>query len=195
MIEALPVGTLLHERYSVTALLEDAEGERLYRAQASWGEAVLVTEFVGPQEGPEAARARAAYLRQAKLLTQVQHPSVIRTSDLFEERGTVYLIQEDRGWVSLRDQLNTGPLPPAEVLTLALETYRALAAAHAGSVPHRRLSPERIWTAPGGAPVLARFSLGTAALAEVHLRFPPDARYAAPEQLAQDVSAGPPSDV
>ena len=195
MAEALPAGTLLSGRYSVTALLEDVEGERLYRAQASWGEAVLVTEFVGPQEGPAAARARAAYLRQAKLLTQVQHPGVIRTNDLFEERGTVYLIQEDQGWVSLRDQLNIGPLPPAEVLALALDTYRTLAAAHAGSVLHRRLSPERIWTAPGGAPVLARFSLGTAALAEVHLRFPPDARYAAPEQLAQDASAGPPSDV
>ena len=195
MAEVLAVGTLLSGRYSVTALLEDAEGERLYRAQASWGEDVLITEFVGPQEGPEAARARAAYLRQAKLLTQVQHPGVIRTSDLFEERGTVYLIQEDRGWISLRGLLKRGPMSPAEVLLLALETYRALAAAHAGSVPHRRLSPERIWKAPGSAPVLARFSLGTAALAEVHLRFTPDARYAAPEQLAQDASAGPPSDV
>ena len=193
--EILPEGTLLSGRYTVAARLSDTEGERLYRAQTSWGEAVLVTEFVGPLEGPEAARARAAYLRQAKLLTQVQHPGVIRTSDLFEERGTVYLIQEDRGWVSLRGALKGGPLPPAEVLALALETYRALAAAHAGSVLHRRLSPERIWRAPGSAPVLARFSLGTAALAEAHLRFTPDARYAAPEQLALDTSAGPPSDV
>ena len=193
--EVLPEGTLLSGRYTVAARLSDTEGERLYRAQTSWGETVLVTEFVGPLEGPEAARARAAYLRQAKLLTQVQHPGVIRTSDLFEERGTVYLIQEDRGWVSLRDGLKRGPLPPAEVLALALETYRALAAAHAGSVLHRRLSPERIWKASGSASVLARFSLGTAALAEAHLRCTPDARYAAPEQLALDTSAGPPSDV
>ena len=195
VLEVLPEGTVLSGRYTVEVLLSDTEGERLYRAQTSWGEAVLVTEFVGPLEGPEAARARAAYLRQAKLLTQVQHPGVIRTSDLFEERGTVYLIQEDRGWVSLREGLKRGPVPPAEVLALALETYQALAAAHAGSVLHRRLSPERIWKAPGSVPVLARFALGTAALAEAHLRFTPDARYAAPEQLALDASAGPPSDV
>ena len=44
MADALEAGTLLSGRYSVTALLEDAEGERLYHAQTSWGEAVLVTE-------------------------------------------------------------------------------------------------------------------------------------------------------
>ncbi|WP_424950579.1 right-handed parallel beta-helix repeat-containing protein [Deinococcus sp.] len=196
----LPAGTLLSGRYTVTALLSEAEGERLYRAQASWGEAVLVTEFVGPQEGPEVARARAGYLRQAKLLTQIQHPGVLRTTDLFEERGTVYLVQEDRQWKTLREQMDGGMVPPAAVLALARSLYQALAAVHAGSVRHRRISPERIWLGQDGNPVLARFGLGVAALAEAHVRFTPDARYAAPEQLAPDQqnredNAGPPGDI
>lgn len=195
MTKALEAGTVLSRRYTVTQQLTDAEGERLYRATASWGETVLVTEFVGPVEGPEVARARMAYLREVKVLTRVQHPGVIRTTDLFEERGTVYLIQEDRRWVSLRDQLSSGPLKPEVVLKVATEAYRALAAAHAGPVLHRRLSPERIWTEPGGAVTLARFGLGVAALTEVHQRFTPDSRYTAPEQLAQDASAATYSDL
>ena len=193
--EALEIGTVLSGRYTVTEQLIDAEGERLYRATATWGETVLVTEFVGPDEGPEAARGRMAYLREAKLLTRVQHPGVIRTTDLFEERGTVYLIQEDRRWLSLRDHLSGGPLNPEVVLRVATEGYRALAAAHAGPALHRRLSPERVWTEPGGAVTLARFGLGVAALMEVHQRFPPDPRYAAPEQLVQDASAATYSDL
>lgn len=193
--EALEIGTVLSGRYTLSERLTDAEGERLYRATATWGETVLVTEFVGPAEGPEAARGRLAYLREAKVLTRVQHPGVIRTTDLFEERGTVYLIQEDRGWLSLRDQLSSGPLKPDVVLRMATEAYRALAAAHVGPVLHRRLAPERIWTEPGGAVTLARFGLGVAALIEVHQRFTPDPRYAAPEQLVQDASAATYSDL
>ena len=55
--EALEIGTVLSGRYTVTEQLTDAEGERLYRATAIWGETVLVTEFVGPGEGPEAVLA------------------------------------------------------------------------------------------------------------------------------------------
>ncbi|EYB66509.1 hypothetical protein DEIPH_ctg103orf0037 [Deinococcus phoenicis] len=185
MSEALAPGTVIADRYTLRACLAATPHEDTYRAEASWGGAVILTIFTPPHEGtPTGARVRQAFLRSARLLAQVQHPGVPRVTDLIETPEWIVVVQEDRLRRSLRDVMGGAALPPTQAQDLTRCLFGALAAAHAQALLHTQLTPGEVWFDTQGQPVLAGFGLGRRALREAGQDTPPDARYAAPELLA-----------
>jgi serine/threonine protein kinase len=184
MSDALTPGTVIADRYTLHACLTVTAHEGTYRAQASWGDAVVVTIFTPPHaDTPTGARVRQTFLRYARLLAQVQHPGVPRVTDLIETPEQVMVVQEDRLHRPLRDVLG-GALPPGRTEFLTRQLFGALAAAHAQALLHTDLTPGAIWLDAQDQPVLAGFNLSHRALREAGQTPPPDARYAAPELLA-----------
>lgn len=185
MTEALPVGTVISDRYTLGAPLTLTAHEGIYRATAPWGGRVILTMFRPPHaETPTGARTRQAFLRSARLLAQVQHPGVLRVTDLIEAPDQVVVAQEDRLGQALHERLQEGAWAPAEVEWLTRLLFGTLAAAHAQALLHTQLTPAHVWFDPQGHPLLSGFGLARRALQEVGAVPPPDARYAAPEVLA-----------
>ncbi|OLV18467.1 right-handed parallel beta-helix repeat-containing protein [Deinococcus marmoris] len=186
----LTEGSRLAGRYTVQVCLRADGYEQFYRATTDWGQSVLITVFRPPQaETPTGGRARQVFMRNARLLAQLQRPGVVRVSDLLDEDGTQLVVCEDRLNQTLRQAAGdpSQELPPGKWLDLTRALFSALVAAHAQALLHARISPDHVWLDTAGDVWLADFGLANRALQEIDLTPPPDPRYAAPELLSGGV--------
>ena len=113
------------------------------------------------------------------------HPNVVPVYATGSVDDRLYLVMPLLADGSLADQLASGPLRPAEVVTLGCDLADALAAAHEAGVLHRDVKPANVLRTPHGTYQLADFgvarfvdatqTLGVSLMATV--------AYAAPEVL------------
>lgn len=142
-------------------------------------------------------RMRARLRREAMAAAALSHPGVATVFALEEFEEQLYLVQEFVPGRTLRAVMNErgGRMAAAEIVGVALDVARALAAAHAHGVLHRDLKPENVLRTPdGGIKVvdfgLARFEPGVGGGdAETLTRpgaLPGTPGYMAPEALRGD---------
>lgn len=100
--------------------------------------------------------AREQLLREAAVLSRVEHPHVVRLLDVVSVDGAVVLVLEHAGGGSLRALLAArGRLTPGEVVTLLVPLAQALDAVHGQGVVHGDVTPANVLLTVEGRPVLA----------------------------------------
>ena len=109
---------------------------------------VLNAKLVG------SAELRARFEREAKVISQLQHPHICVLHDVGNEGPIDYLVMEFLQGESLADRLRKGPLAPEQVLTIAIEIADALEKAHRAGVEHRDLKPGNVMLTKSGAKLL-----------------------------------------
>jgi len=92
-------------------------------------------------------RARDLFLREARILSQLEHPNICRLYELNEEGDNDYLVLELVRGRSLRELREEG-LGRAQCFDVAEQILAALATAHSMSVVHRDLKPDNIMITP-----------------------------------------------
>jgi serine/threonine protein kinase len=88
------------------------------------------------------------FKREARLLSAVEHPAVVRIIDFGESGDSACLVMELVEGVSLFDLLQRGPLPPVRALTVLHQLAEGLAAIHDKGIIHRDIKPENIYLSP-----------------------------------------------
>jgi serine/threonine protein kinase len=109
----------------------------------------LVAVKVLSGESGEPRHARGL-LVEARLLSQLVHPSVAAIYDFLQDGDREYIVMEFVPGATLREVLAAGPLPAEEVVRLGLQLGKGVAAAHAVRVIHRDLKPQNIKLTTGG---------------------------------------------
>jgi tetratricopeptide (TPR) repeat protein/tRNA A-37 threonylcarbamoyl transferase component Bud32 len=104
------------------------------------------------------AHAKARFLREARLLSQLDHPNVCRVYDYIEEDEGDWLVLEFVEGTSLRDALQEG-LDRSSKLAIAEQIARALVAAHTADVVHRDLKPHNVMVTSDGQAKVMDFGL------------------------------------
>jgi len=97
---------------------------------------------------------RARFEREAKTISQLNHPNICTLHDVGHEDGTSYLVMELLEGESLADRLVRGPLPLAEVLRYGAQIAAALDRAHRAGIVHRDLKPGNVVITKSGAKLL-----------------------------------------
>ncbi|MFZ5786868.1 MAG: serine/threonine-protein kinase, partial [Acidobacteriota bacterium] len=110
------------------------------------------------------AVARARFLREARVLSQLEHANICRLYDLIESDDRDYLVMELAQGKSLRALIGTG-MPRERRLAVAMQVADALVAAHALSVVHRDLKPENVVVGEDGEVKVLDFGLARPARA------------------------------
>ena len=105
--------------------------------------------------------ARARLLREARILSQLDHPNICRIYDYVAVDDADYLVLELIDGRSLRDALHQ-KLDRSACMSIAEQVMRALAVAHAAGVIHRDLKPENIMLLPSGDVKVLDFGLARA---------------------------------
>ena len=101
------------------------------------------------------AGARARFLREARLASSLDHPNVCTIHEVGEADGRAFMAMQYVEGRRLDEVTGGRPLPPSEMLPLALQVADALAAAHEKGIVHRDLKTANvIVTARGQAKVL-----------------------------------------
>lgn len=148
----LTSGTMLGP-YQILAPLGAGGMGEVYRARDTrLGRDVAVK--VLPPHLAATPEARARFDREARTVSQLNHPHICTLHDIGSQDGVDYLVMELVEGDTLARRLEKGPLPVAEVLSLGRQIAQALDRAHRAGVVHRDLKPGNVMLTKGGAKLL-----------------------------------------
>jgi serine/threonine protein kinase len=152
------IGTLLAEAYRIECVLGEGGMGRLYEAEhVRMGRRVAVK--VIHQQIAQREDMRLRFEREARVMARVRSDHVVGVLDIVSAPdGRTCIVTELLQGMNLEEYLedNGDKLPVGEVVALARQCLRGLAAAHALGVVHRDLKPANLF--------LATDSTGEAAL-------------------------------
>ena len=97
---------------------------------------------------------RARFEREARTISQLNHPHICTLYDIGREDETDYLVMELLDGETLAHRLERGPLPVAEVLDLGTQIAEALDRAHRVGIVHRDLKPGNIMLTKSGSKLM-----------------------------------------
>ncbi len=136
--------------YEVVGLLGHGAMGEVYRARDTrLGRDVAVK--VLPAAFVHDADRLARLEREARIISQVNHPNICTLFDIVEEQQAPCLIFELVEGETLQQRLLRGPMPLREALRSASGIAAALEAAHGKAIIHRDLKPSNIKITAGGA--------------------------------------------
>jgi hypothetical protein len=92
--------------------------------------------------------------REAKTISNLNHPHICVLHDIGHQDGIDYLVMECVEGETLAKRLEKGPLPQEQVLKLGAQIADALDKAHRSGVVHRDLKPGNIMLTASGAKLL-----------------------------------------
>ncbi len=140
--------------YRITAPLGEGGMGVVYEAEDLRLPRRVALKFLPPSHLEDHA-ARERFEREARAASVLSHPHICVLHDVAEHEGQPFLVMERLHGTSLRDRLQKGPLPVAEILRIGAQVADALDAAHAAGIVHRDVKPANIFlTERGDAKVL-----------------------------------------
>ncbi|MBS1993704.1 MAG: serine/threonine protein kinase [Cyanobacteria bacterium SZAS LIN-3] len=141
----------------------------IYLAQENKTKLYVLKESVVPQDARAEVKSKAweLFRREAEILSQLDHPRIVKVIKSFEENEREYLLLQYLPGMNLRQLVrDTGPMDEAEVISLTRTMAEILAYLHAfrPAVIHRDITPENIILADDNQPVLIDFGVANAFL-------------------------------
>ncbi len=200
---ALPLGTVLSERYTVGRLLKDSGDSAVYAGYDTVLKAPISVREFFPQtlcERAEDLSLRAIrgceqtyteymnkFLAHARVVARMRDlPASIPTYDIFQQNATAYTVSEQCEGVTLAAYLEEhgGRMTWDEARPLFIPLLNSLVSWHQAGVLHLGLSPEVLIVGNDGKLHVSDFSISEARSADSELTAELASGYAAPEQYA-----------
>lgn len=107
----------------------------------------------GTGEDPTASTDKdiARFLREARTIALLAHPSIVSIFDAGEFEGLHYIAMEYLEGQTLRERLDSGePFSPSEFVPVLQQVASALDLIHREGIVHRDLKPSNVMLLPGG---------------------------------------------
>jgi eukaryotic-like serine/threonine-protein kinase len=149
---ALTSGTKLGPYEIIAPLGAGGMGE-VYQARDTRLERTVAIKILPAQLSEDASR-RQRFEREAKIISNLNHPHICTLYDIGRQDGMDFIVMEYIEGVSLAERLEKGPLPTVEVLEYGIQLSSALDKAHRNGVTHRDLKPGNIILTKSGAKLL-----------------------------------------
>src|ERR1700682_364394 len=129
--------------YRILAKLGEGGMGAVYRGQdLSLGREVAL-KFLPPEMSAE-PHARKRLLKEARAASILNHPNIATIYEVSESEQTPFIAMELVNGESLKQVLQRGALPPAQMLDVARQIAEGLHEAHQAGVFHRDVKPGNI---------------------------------------------------
>src|SRR5713226_2320822 len=149
---ALAPGTKLGP-YDIVAPLGAGGMGEVYRARDTRLERTVAIKILPAQFSTDSVR-KQRFEREAKTISNLNHPHICVLYDVGSQDGIDYLVMECVEGETLAKRLEKGPLPLDQVAKYGMQIADALDRAHRSGVVHRDLKPGNIMLTTTGAKLL-----------------------------------------
>jgi Tol biopolymer transport system component len=149
---AISPGTRLGP-YEIEAPLGAGGMGEVYRARDTRLDRTVAIKVL-PQDDLDRAGLRERFDREARAISNLNHPNICALYDVGQEGGQAYLVMEYLEGETLAARLERGPMPIEEMLRCSIQIADGLDAAHARGFIHRDLKPGNVMLTRSGAKLL-----------------------------------------
>jgi len=138
------IGTKLADRYEILAELGRGGMGVVYRAKDPVLNREVAVKLIPPGNLTKDAEER--FQREAQIVAQMDHPSIVPIYDLGRHEGSLFFVMPVLAPTNLRQLLREGSLRLGDVLDIGMQVADALDYSHARGIVHRDIKPENIMT-------------------------------------------------
>ena len=151
---------LIADRYQLGHLIGEGGVGKVYKGLDTASGQPVAVKLLRPEIILDAPDLVERFRREGRILSELDHPNIVKVLATFEEAGQHYIVMEFVAGGSLADWLRQQPrLPLERALAIALELSDALARVHYLNIVHRDIKPSNILLAKDGTPRLTDFGL------------------------------------
>jgi len=101
---------------------------------------------------------------EARAVAALNHPNILAIFDIGQHNGSPFLVSELLEGETLREALESGPLPQRKALEYGVQIAQGLASAHEKGIVHRDVKPENIFVSREGRIKILDFGLAKQSL-------------------------------
>jgi serine/threonine-protein kinase len=161
-------GATVAGKYVLESMLGQGGMGAVFRARHVLTDRKVALKWMLPDEQAGDAAVQR-FLREARAMGRIEHPSVVGVLDVGVENDAAYLVMELLRGQSLRERIEAagGKLSPEEAIGALLPAMEGVAAAHAAGVVHRDLKPDNLFcvaATQAGKPVTKVLDFGVSKL-------------------------------
>jgi Tol biopolymer transport system component len=139
--------------YEVQAAIGAGGMGEVYKATDTRLDRVVALKIL-PESLASDPQFRDRFDREARTISQLDHPHICALHDVGEQDGTAYLVMQYLEGETLEHRLQRSAVPFEEALTIATQIVDALTAAHRRGIVHRDIKPGNVMLTKSGAKLL-----------------------------------------
>jgi serine/threonine protein kinase/Tfp pilus assembly protein PilF len=144
--------------YEVVRLLGAGSMGEVYAARDTRLGRLVAVKLL-PGDGAPNTSASLRLRQEALAASSLNHPNVVAVHDVGTQGDVFFVVSELIEGQTLRERLDTGPVPPSMALDVAAQAARGLAAAHDRGIVHRDLKPENLMITGDGRVKIVDFGI------------------------------------
>ena len=148
--------------YQVLAKIGEGGMGEVYRARDTKLQRDVALKVLSEAVASDPDRL-ARFAREAQTLAALNHPNIAAIYGLEDSGPTSALVMELVDGDTLATRIASGPMKPADAITLARQIIDGLDAAHQAGIVHRDLKPANIKVRPDGTVKILDFGLAKSA--------------------------------
>ena len=139
--------------YEITAAIGEGGMGQVYKARDTRLDRTVAIKIL-PALLAADRQFRERFDREARAISQLDHPHICPLHDVGEQDGTAYLVMPLLDGETLEQRLQRGALRLLEAVQIATQVADALSRAHSVGIIHRDLKPANIMLTKAGARLL-----------------------------------------
>jgi serine/threonine-protein kinase len=136
-------GQVIAGRWRVDAVIGKGGVGTVYHGEHLGTERHVAIKVLQPTYARQ-AEFRKRFEREARAASKLSHPSCVSVLDFGEHEGHLFLVMEFAAGKLLEDEIQKGPMAPAEAVRVTRGIAVALRHAHEIDIVHRDLKPSNI---------------------------------------------------
>jgi len=130
----------------------------VYRARQTTLDRLVAVKILDKRYARSSA-AVGRFEQEAKALARLNHPNIVQVYEYGSDEGRYFIACELVEGVSLRELLESGPIPEGKMLEIVRQVALGLATAHEAGITHRDVKPANLLINAAGVVKVADFGI------------------------------------